>query len=52
MTTCVAELEALGISLSEVTDKLLVDGLASFGRSFETLIARLGEKSRALAAAR
>jgi len=49
---CVAELEALGISLSAVTDKLLVDGLASFGRSFDTLIARLGEKSRALAAAR
>ncbi|HEX5409283.1 MAG TPA: transaldolase [Gemmatimonadaceae bacterium] len=49
---CVAELESLGISLSAVTDKLLVDGLASFGKSFDTLIARLGEKSRALTAAR
>ncbi|MGH7625415.1 MAG: transaldolase [Gemmatimonadaceae bacterium] len=49
---CVAELGSLGISLSTVTDKLLVDGLASFGKSFDTLIARLGEKSRALAAAR
>ena len=49
---CVADLESLGISLSAVTDKLLVDGLASFGKSFDTLIARLGEKSRALATAR
>lgn len=49
---CVADLESLGISLSAVTDKLLVDGLASFSKSFDTLIARLGEKSRALATTR
>lgn len=48
---CVADLESLGISLSAVTDKLLVDGIASFSKSFDTLIARLSEKSRALATA-
>jgi hypothetical protein len=31
-----------------VTDKLLVDGLASFQKSFETLIAGLERKSRSL----
>lgn len=45
----IAELETLGISLSSVTDKLLVDGLASFQKSFESLIARLGEKATAVA---
>jgi transaldolase len=48
---CVADLESLGISLSAVTDKLLVDGIASFSKSFDTMIARLSEKSRALATA-
>ncbi|HEU4641778.1 MAG TPA: transaldolase [Gemmatimonadaceae bacterium] len=45
----IAELESLGISLASVTDKLLVDGLASFQKSFDTLIARLEEKTRTLA---
>lgn len=49
---CVAELGALGISLSDVTAKLLADGLTSFEKSFETLIARLEDKSRVLAGAR
>jgi len=40
----VAELESLGISLASVTDKLLVDGLASFQRSFEGLLERLEQK--------
>jgi transaldolase len=40
----VAELEALGISLVSVTDKLLVDGLASFKRSFDGLLERLEQK--------
>lgn len=48
----VAELEALGIALDDVTSKLLANGLVSFEKSFETLIARLEEKSRSLAAAR
>jgi transaldolase len=41
-------LEQHGISMHEVTDKLLVDGLASFGKSFETLIAGLQAKTKAL----
>ena len=44
----VAALESLGISLRSVTDKLLVDGLASFQRSFDALIAGLERKSLAL----
>jgi len=41
---CLAELEAAGISLEEVTDKLLVDGLASFQKSFDQLTAGLAQK--------
>ena len=41
-------LERAGISMREVTDKLLVDGLASFGTSFETLLAGLHAKTKAL----
>jgi transaldolase len=40
----IAELEALGIPLVSVTDKLLVDGLASFQKSFEGLLERLEQK--------
>jgi transaldolase len=45
-----AALEALGIPMRAVTDLLLVEGLASFAKSFDTLLARLDEKSRRLAA--
>ena len=38
------EIEAAGISMREVTDKLLVDGIASFQKSFDELIARLEAK--------
>jgi transaldolase len=41
-------LEQNGISLRDVTDKLLVDGIASFGKSFESLIAGLHAKTKAL----
>jgi transaldolase len=41
-------LEANGISMREVTDKLLVDGIASFGKSFESLITGLAAKTKAL----
>jgi transaldolase len=44
----VADLERLGISLREVTDKLLVDGLASFQKSYDAVIAGLEAKSRTL----
>jgi transaldolase len=47
----IADLEGLGISMKEVTDKLLVDGLASFQKSFDTLIAGLEAKRRTLGAA-
>ncbi|HJR62891.1 MAG TPA: transaldolase [Gemmatimonadaceae bacterium] len=40
-----AELESSGIGMRDVTDKLLVDGIASFRSSFDGLIARLGEKA-------
>ena len=39
-----ADLESVGVSMREVTDKLLVDGLASFQTSFDTLIAGLERK--------
>ena len=44
-----AELEELGISLDNVTEKLLADGLKSFQKSFESLIARIEAKSSELA---
>ncbi len=47
-----AELAAIGISLDEVTDTLLREGLASFQKSFDTLVAGIEQKTAALAAAR
>jgi transaldolase len=41
-------LEQNGISMQSVTDKLLVDGIASFGKSFESLTAGLLAKTKAL----
>ncbi len=41
-------LEAAGISLRAITDKLIVDGVASFQKSFETLLAGLRTKTKAL----
>jgi transaldolase len=38
------EIEAAGISIKEVTAKLLVDGIASFQKSFDELIAGLESK--------
>jgi transaldolase len=42
------QLEELGISFRDVTDKLLVDGLASFQKSFDSLISGLERKTRTL----
>ncbi len=42
------DLERLGIMMKDVTDKLLVDGIASFQKSFDTLLAGLAKKTRAL----
>ena len=44
----IREIEAGGVSMTAVTDKLLVDGLASFQKSFDTLIAGLRAKSTTL----
>jgi transaldolase len=44
----IADLGAVGIDLHDVTDKLLRDGLASFQKSFDSLIAGLERKSATL----
>jgi transaldolase len=44
-------LETVGVSLTGITDTLLRDGLASFEKSFDTLIAGLEAKRRTLGAA-
>ena len=41
-------LEKNGISIDDVTDKLLVDGIASFQKSYDSLIAGLQTKTKAL----
>jgi len=43
------EVESVGISMKEVTEKLLVDGIASFQKSFDELIAGLEAKVGSLA---
>ena len=48
----IAELAAVGISLEEVTAKLLRDGIASFQKSFDGLLANLEKKAGATAGAR
>ncbi|HEX4934490.1 MAG TPA: transaldolase [Gemmatimonadaceae bacterium] len=42
------DLEQAGVHMKDVTDKLLADGLASFQKSFDTLIAGLEKKAAAL----
>jgi transaldolase len=44
----IADLEGLGISMRDVTDKLLIDGLAAFQKSYDAVIAGLEAKSRTL----
>ena len=44
----VDELDRLGISMDDVTDKLLKDGIASFQKSFDTLIGGLNQKTGSL----
>jgi len=43
------EIEAVGISMREVTDKLLIEGIASFQKSFDELLAGLEAKVGSLA---
>lgn len=40
----IRELEGVGVSMQEVTEKLLSDGLASFQKSFDTLLSGIGSK--------
>jgi transaldolase len=47
-----AALEGVGISMQEVTDKLLREGLASFQKSFDTLLGGLEKKTASLAGAK
>ena len=47
-----ADLEALGVSMTAVTDKLLSEGIASFQKSFDGLLARLERRVADLAGAR
>jgi transaldolase len=44
----IGDLERLGVSMRDVTDKLLVDGLAAFQKSYDAVIAGLEAKSRTL----
>ena len=44
----VAAVEAAGIAMRDVTDKLLAEGLASFQKSYDSLIAGLVRKSAQL----
>jgi len=44
----IAKLEQAGIDFESVTDQLLVEGLASFQKSFDTLIAGLERKTESL----
>jgi transaldolase len=46
----IQQIEATGISMREVTDKLLADGLASFQKSWDTMLAGLDKKTRVVAA--
>ncbi len=48
----IGELAAVGINMSEVTTKLLSDGLASFQKSFDSLTAGLEKKTASLLAGR
>jgi transaldolase len=44
------QLAAAGISMSNVTDKLLVDGLASFQKSFDSLLTGIAKKRETVGA--
>ena len=46
------QLAAIGIPMDAVTDKLLTDGLASFQKSFDGLVAGIERKSKSLGASR
>jgi len=45
----ITQIEALGISLDAVTDQLLIEGLASFQKSFDSLLGGIEKKTALLA---
>ena len=47
----IAAVEALGISMRQVTDELIDEGVEAFGKSFDELMATIDAKRRALATA-
>jgi transaldolase/transaldolase/glucose-6-phosphate isomerase len=47
----IAAIEALGISMRQVTDELIAEGVAAFGTSFDELLGTIEEKRKALASA-
>ncbi|MGH2462849.1 MAG: transaldolase [Candidatus Limnocylindria bacterium] len=47
----IAAIEALGISMRQVTDELIDEGVKAFGASFDELMATIDAKRRALATA-
>jgi transaldolase len=47
----IAVVEALGISMEQVTDELITEGVAAFSTSFEELLGTIDQKRRALATA-
>ncbi len=44
----IADIEAAGVSMTDVTDQLLRDGIASFQKSYDSLLAGLERKRHAL----
>ena len=46
------ELEAAGIGMTEVTDRLLADGIRQFAESYDGLLANIEEKSKLLGESR
>jgi transaldolase len=44
----IAQLESVGISLKDITDKLLADGLVAFEKSYQQLVDVIGKKVAAL----
>jgi transaldolase len=47
----IAAIEDLGISMRQVTDELISEGVTAFSKSFEELLATIDQKRRALATA-
>jgi len=47
----IREVEASGISMNRVTDELIAEGVASFAKSFDELIATIESKRQELAPA-